>query len=404
MLESSNGEPVIIRTLDIGGDKPAVYLNLPHEENPFLGCRGARIYPKHEALLHDQLRAIVRASAHGPAWLMVPMVSTVREMRELRALTRAVQADCAAESIPYDPEMKIGAMIEVPAAAYAIDELSREADFFSIGSNDLLQYFMAADRGNPAVASLYHPLHPPFLRFLKSIVDAARSNERWIGLCGEMGGDLRCLPLLAGMGFDEISTAIPAVPGIKAELARLGSVACEELLAGALRCDSADAVEALLGSFTGSHSEPLLAPELIVRDIDAASKEEAIKQAVDLLYIKGRTERPRELEAAVWTREAAYSTGIGHGIAIPHCKSDTILANSLAVLRLRAPVDWHSPDGLPVGTVILLVMREADAATEHLPVLSKLARTVMDGDFRERLENETDAEKLCGFLLERLEG
>ena len=402
VLEAAGEQPVIIRTLDVGGDKPLAYLKLPHEENPFLGCRGARIYQKFEPLLLTQIRAIVRASAHGPAWLLVPMVATVAEIRRVKASVLAVQAECAAAGTPFDPRMPIGAMVEVPAVAYAMGEFSREVDFFSIGSNDLLQYFMAADRGNPAVAGLYNPLHPPFLRFLKLIADAAKAHGKWIGLCGEMGGDLRCLPLLAGLGLDEISAAAPAVAGIKAELARLTSSACDGLLENAMQCESTEAVEALLASFAGHHPEPLIAPDLIVRDIEAATKEEVIKQAVDLLYVQGRTDRPRELEQAVWTRESAYSTGFGHGFAVPHCKSDAVRANSLAVLRLGQPVEWGSLDGRPVAVVILLTIREAAATREHMRVFAKLARSIMHPDFRERIETETDPAALCAFLTDRL--
>jgi fructose-specific PTS system IIA-like component len=294
-------------------------------------------------------------------------------------------------------------MIEVTSAAFAMDHLSAELDFFSIGSNDLLQYFMAVDRANTRVAGLYNPLHPAFLRFLKQIVDAARARGKWVGLCGEIGSQPRLLPLLVGLGLHEISIAAPAVAEIKARLSRLDLAECRELFQRTTECATAEEVAAVLDEFTAGHSEPLITPELILTDIDAATRAEAIKQALDLLYVSGRVAEPRVVEEAVWEREKAYSTGFGHGFAIPHCKSRAVQSNSLVVLKLRQPVEWEALDGEPVRVVILLTIRECDSSTEHMKVFSRLARQVVHEEFRARLQQETDAAAICAFLSKALE-
>jgi fructose-specific PTS system IIA-like component len=275
-------------------------------------------------------------------------------------------------------------------------------DFFSIGSNDLLQYFMAADRANSKVAALYDPLQPAFLRFLRMIVEAARRQGRWIGLCGEMGGQTRLLPLLVGLNLDEVSATIPAIPALKAGLASLNRALCHELLLRAEACATAGEVAALLKDFaTGGHV-PLFSPDLILSEVEAETKEEAIKQAVDLLYVHDRLDQPRLVEEAVWEREAAYSTGFGHGFAIPHCKSAAVRSNSLVFLRLRQPVHWGSLDDQPVRVVILLAIRDADGADAHMKVFARLARQVMHGEVRETIAEEKDSAELCAFLHHKL--
>jgi fructose-specific PTS system IIA-like component len=294
-------------------------------------------------------------------------------------------------------------MIEVPSMVFALDDLARELDFFSIGSNDLLQYFMAADRGNADVSDLYDPLQPSFLRLLKQAVDGARAQHRKIGLCGEMGNQKTVLPLLAGLGLDEISVAGPVIPALKAALARLSASDCRHLLASALNCGTAEEVAGLLDAFGVQSSAPLLEPELVILNADALTKEEAIKLGVDQLFVLGRTEDPAAVEEAVWQREEIYSTGFGHGFAIPHCKTRALEANSLVVIKLAAPVAWGSLDGQPVRVVLLLVMREKDRGAEHMQVFSRLARQVMHEAFRARLERESDAGKVCEFLREQLQ-
>jgi len=326
------------------------------------------------------------------------MVATVDEVRGVKQILKQEQAKCAEEKVKFDATMPLGAMIEVPSAVFALEALCRELDFFSIGSNDLLQYFMAVDRTNARVSGLYNSLQPAFLRLLKQIVDGIHACQKRVGLCGEMGGQPRFLPLLVGLGLDEISTAAPAIAGLKAELAGLTFPDCRRLLASALGCATADEVAMLLEQFAARHSAPLLDPELIIMDSDAATKEEAIKQAVDHLYVLGRTKNSRVVEEAVWQREMTYSTGFGHGFAIPHCKTNAVRSSSLVLLKLRAPVAWNSLDGQSVRVVILLAIRETNSATEHMKVFAKLARHVMDENFRARLEQETNVNALYAFL------
>jgi fructose-specific PTS system IIA-like component len=403
VLASANGRPVVIRTLDVGGDKKLDYLNLPAEENPFLGCRAIRIYPEFEPLFRAQIRALVRASAFGKLSAMIPMISTVDEAKWIKKIIVEEQQKCAAQKIEFDPAMAVGAMIEVPSAAFALDALAKEFDFFSIGSNDLLQYFMAADRMNPRLGALYNPLQPAFLRLLKQIVDGAHAQHKEVSLCGEMGGQVRFLPLLLGLGLDKLSASAPAIATLKAELPALTMADCEELVEQTLQSANASEVSKRLDDFALKHNPPLLEPELVIVNSDAATKEEAIKQAADQLFVLGRTEDARVVEEAVWQREAAYSTGFGHGFAIPHCKSKDVRFNSMVVLKPRVPVAWNSLDGQPVRVMIMLAMRETTGTTAHMKVLARLSRRVMDTDFRSQLEQEDDPAKLYGILQQSFE-
>ena len=398
VLKAATGRAVIIRTLDVGGDKPLDYLKLPVEENPFLGYRGIRIYPKLEGLFRSQIRALLLASAQGQLKILIPMAATVEEVRWVRQIIAEEQKKCSNEGIPFDPMVPIGAMIEVPAAAFSLEHLCQELDFFSLGTNDLLQYFMAADRTNASVAQLYRPTQPAFLRMLKQIVDEVHLHKKWIGLCGEMGGQVRLLPLLVGLGLDEISVAIPAIVKLKAELAKLTSPECRRLLDESLKCDTVEEVEMILNQAGTLSKASLLEPELILVQQQAATKAEAVKLAADRLYVLGRTNNSRELEEAIWEREQTYSTGFGHGFAIPHGKTDAVRFNSLVVVKLKTPVDWNALDGKPVEVIILLALRGSDAATAHMKVLARLARKVMDETFRARLEEENDSHALYDFL------
>lgn len=404
VINAADGRAVIIRTVDIGGDKAVAYLDLPPEQNPFLGYRAVRMYPQFEALFRMQVRAIIRASARGTIRLMLPMISTLAEIRWAKKIIAEEQAQCAAESKAFDKAMEIGVMIEVPSAAFALDEFCHEVDFLSVGSNDLLQYFMAADRTESRLVSLYNPLQPSFLRLLDRIVKTARANKKWVGLCGEMGGQRRNLPLLTGLGFDEVSVSAPAIRTLKADMSRFNSMECLQLLETALKCGTVEEVAELLDNFSTRNSLPLLAPELIVVDTDAATKEEAIKRGVDLLFIHGRTEQPRVIEEAVWRREGNYSTGFGHGFAIPHCKSDAVNANSVVLLKFLQPVPWDSIDAEPVRVMILSVVREADGAGEHMKIISAIARQLMHDDFRGRVEQESEPAALCVLLTSTMEG
>jgi fructose-specific PTS system IIA-like component len=289
-------------------------------------------------------------------------------------------------------------MIEIPSAAFLVDRLARHLDFFSIGTNDLLQYFTAVDRSNAKVDRLYTASSPAFLALLRKIVRDAHAAQRWVGVCGEMGGDARYLPLLVGLGLDEISMAAPLVPAAKTELSAVSAADAEALLEKALEASTVEEVDDILEHAGRSRQAALVMPSLVLTEGKATTKAEAIKEVVDLLYAAGRTDRSREVEDAVWRREAVYSTGFGHGFAIPHCKTDAVRANSLAILKLDTPIEWGSLDEKPVKVLILLAIRESDQATAHMKILATLARRLMHDEFRERLEQEGDAEALCRFL------
>src|SRR5580698_5287263 len=220
------GRPVIIRTFDLGGDKNAAYLNLPAEENPFLGYRGVRIYAEHHQLLQAQLRAILRASAFGQVQVMAPMISSLDEVRQFKASISEAMQDLARKGIAFQSDLPIGIMIEVPSTAFILNELCAEVDFFSLGTNDLNQYFLAADRDNPKTAELSDVLHPGFLRFLKRIVDEIHSAGKWVGTCGEMASEIRHLPLLVGLGLDEISLPAAGIPAMKHAVSQLSATEC----------------------------------------------------------------------------------------------------------------------------------------------------------------------------------
>jgi fructose-specific PTS system IIA-like component len=403
VLGEAGDRPVIIRTLDVGGDKPIRYLRLPKEDNPFLGYRAVRLYPDFDTIFRAQIAALVRASAFGRLKVMIPMVSQADEVRWVRRVIAEEQAKCTQAGIAFDTSMQVGAMVEVPSLAFLLDQMCRDFDFFSIGTNDLLQYFMAVDRANQKVASLYNPMNPAFLRLLKKIVDEAHAQHRWVGLCGEMGGQIRSLPLLVGLGLDEISMASPMIAATKAELASLSAAACAGLTDEALGCSTAREVEDLVERFESGRPAPLIEPALVVIDGESRTKEEAVKEIVDRLYVAGRTDRPREIEDAVWRREAVYSTGFGHGFAIPHCKTDAVRTGSLGLLKLKTAVNWGSLDDKPVQVLILLTIRESDQATEHMKVLAALARKLMHEEFRDRLVQERDPEELCRFLKESID-
>jgi multiphosphoryl transfer protein len=400
---AAEGKPVILRTIDIGGDKPLPYLNMPVEGNPFLGYRGVRVYAEHQELLEAQLRAMIRASAFGRIQLMIPMVSAVEEVLWIKAKVAQVQEDLRSRQIAFDPAMPLGMMIEVPSVAFILEQLCRELDFFSVGTNDLSQYFLAVDRDNSRVAGLLNVRHPGFLNFLQHIVTGVHKHGKWVGMCGDMAADLRHLPLLVALGLDEISVPAVEIPIVKERIARLAVPDCRKLLSQAIACRRASDVEYCLDRESAGAGRGLLDRELVLLDGEIDSKEEAIREIVDAFYVQGRTDDPDRLEEAVWTRESAYSTGLGHGFAIPHCKTDAVNAGSIGILKLRRPVDWGSVDGKPVQFVILLAACESDSNGAHLRLFSKLARNLMNEKFRGQLLQAQDREAVLSRVNEGFE-
>jgi phosphotransferase system enzyme I (PtsI) len=211
VLEKMEGRPVIIRTLDIGGDKELSYLNLPKEMNPFLGYRAIRICLDQPKIFKTQLKALLRASVYGNLKLMYPMISSVEEVRAANDILNQVKRELDDEFIPYSKEIEVGIMIEIPAAAVIGDLLIKEVDFFSIGTNDLIQYSIAVDRTNEKINYLYDPFHPAILRLIKMVIDFAHKDGKWVGMCGEMAGDLKIIPVLLGLGLDEFSMSAGSI-------------------------------------------------------------------------------------------------------------------------------------------------------------------------------------------------
>jgi len=245
MLEQLDGLPLVLRTLDIGGDKPVPYLQQAKEENPFLGVRGIRLCMRHPEIFRTQLRAAFRASAHGSLKIMFPMISGPDEMRAARALAEEVRTSVGAAPV------EIGTMIEVPAAVLMAEEIAREADFFSIGTNDLTQYVMAMDRGNAQLAKQAHGLHPAVLRMIERTVVAAKQHGRWTGVCGGLAGEPGGAVVLAGLGVRELSVSIPSIGAIKDTLRGWSCAAAERLAKRALACEDLAAVRALLAQEGG---------------------------------------------------------------------------------------------------------------------------------------------------------
>jgi len=215
VAEACGSQAVIVRTMDIGGDKELPYMNFPKEENPFLGWRAVRIAMDRKEILRDQVRAILRASAFGKLRIMFPMIISVEEVRALKKEIEIYKQELRDEGKAFDESIEIGVMVETPAAATIARHLAKEVDFFSIGTNDLTQYTLAVDRGNDMISHLYQPMSPSVLTLIKQVIDASHAEGKWTGMCGELAGDERATLLLLGMGLDEFSMSAISIPRIK---------------------------------------------------------------------------------------------------------------------------------------------------------------------------------------------
>lgn len=211
VAEALEGKPLVIRSLDVGGDKDLPYLDLPKELNPFLGYRAIRLCLDQRDIFETQLRAILRASAYGDVKIMFPMISNLTEVRQAKALVEEIKADLRREKIDFNEDIEIGIMVEIPAVAIHGDAFAKEVDFFSIGTNDLIQYSLAVDRGNQNISYLYNQFHPAVLRLIKMTIDAGHRNGIWVGMCGEVAGDPKLIPILLGMGLDEFSMSASSI-------------------------------------------------------------------------------------------------------------------------------------------------------------------------------------------------
>jgi phosphotransferase system enzyme I (PtsI) len=253
VVEAMAPKPVTIRTLDVGGDKFASYLGTPIERNPFLGMRGLRFSLQREDIFRTQLRAILRATVHGQVRVMFPMVIGVEDFRRARQIVLEVRADLEREEVPMATHVPLGVMVETPASVFAIDLLAREADFASIGTNDLIQYTLAVDRGNEETAPIYEPLHPAVLRAIRAVVESGRRAGIPVGICGEMAGEPLYAVLLLGLGLTEFSVSPFLVPEIKT------------ILNASTRCDAAEFAERCLALDTPAQVRALVTEEMTAR-------------------------------------------------------------------------------------------------------------------------------------------
>ena len=249
VVEAMNGNLVILRTMDIGGDKDLPYLDLPKEMNPFLGWRAIRIALDRREILNAQLRAVLRASAYGKLAVMFPMIISVEEIRELKSVIEELKVELRNEGKAFDENIQIGVMVETPSAAVNAKFLAKEVDFFSIGTNDLTQYTLAVDRGNELISHLYNPMSPSVLSLIKQVIDASHAEGKWTGMCGELAGDERATVLLLGMGLDEFSMSAISVPRIKKLIRNVNYQDAKLLAEKALQQPTAAEIERLVIDF-----------------------------------------------------------------------------------------------------------------------------------------------------------
>ena len=254
VVEAMEGRLVVLRTMDIGGDKELPYLNLPKEMNPFLGWRAVRIALDRREILHAQLRAVLRASAFGKLAVMFPMIISVEEICELKSVLETLKAELRAEGKAFDENIQVGVMVETPSAAVNAKFLAKEVDFFSIGTNDLTQYTLAVDRGNELISHLYNPMSPSVLGLIKQVIDASHAEGKWTGMCGELAGDERATLLLLGMGLDEFSMSAISVPHIKKLVRHVSYQEAKALADEALQKPISAEIEQLIQAFLAEKS------------------------------------------------------------------------------------------------------------------------------------------------------
>ncbi|AND39175.1 MULTISPECIES: phosphoenolpyruvate--protein phosphotransferase [Cytobacillus] len=242
VLEGMGGKPVVVRTLDIGGDKELPYLNLPKEMNPFLGFRAIRLCLEEQDMFRTQLRALLRASTYGNLKIMFPMIATLDEFRQGKAILEEEKQKLISEGSQVADNIEIGIMVEIPSTAVMAEQFAKEVDFFSVGTNDLIQYTMAADRMNERVSYLYQPYNPAILRLVKMVIDAAHKEGKWAGMCGEMAGDETAIPLLLGLGLDEFSMSATSILKARSQISHLNKKDMEALAEKALHMNTAEEV------------------------------------------------------------------------------------------------------------------------------------------------------------------
>jgi len=395
-------KPVIFRTFDIGGDKPVDYLNIGEEENPFLGFRAVRTYPQYRDLFTLQLKAILTASASGVVRIMIPMIARVEEIIWCREVLESVKDEMRSAGLPFRENIELGIMLEVPSVIFAIPEIAEFADFFSVGSNDLTQYFFAADRGNTRVESVYDNYSPSFLRAMQFAVTEVHRAGKWIGICGELGANKDFLPILAGMGFDELSMSNTSIPAVKHSLKELNYSKCQQLALDISEVKTSDQVKEIirLPDIKEITKKPILSPEFVLFDLDASDRNEVIKKMTDNLWLHHRSDNRHKLCDDIWSREDSYPTAVGYGFAIPHTKSEYINHSTISVARLKKPVLWGDQK---VETVFMLTINKSAGDNEHMKYFSTLARKLMNEEFRNEIAGSVTSKVLYKLILRTLE-
>ena len=249
IAESLENKRLVIRTLDIGGDKDLKYMKLPKEENPFLGYRAIRIYLDNVDLFKVQLRAILRASSYGNVAIMLPMISSIEELRKSKEIIEEVKQELKTKNIKFNENIEVGIMVEIPASAVMADKFAKECDFFSIGTNDLIQYTIAVERGNEKLVNLYSHFNPAVIHLIKSAIDGAHKNGILCGMCGEAAGDVNFIPLLVGLGLDEFSMNANKILKARKLIIDLNFKECKELANKVLKLESTEEVKRILDNF-----------------------------------------------------------------------------------------------------------------------------------------------------------
>ena len=249
VAEKMQGKPVIIRTLDVGGDKEIKYLNLPKEENPFLGYRAIRLCLDNIEMFKIQIRAILKASAYGNVFIMIPMISSIEELRRTKEIVEQCKNELNEKNIPYKKDIKLGIMVEIPSTAIMAEKFAKECDFFSIGTNDLIQYTVAVERGNEKIAGLYSKYHPAVIKLIKCTIDGAHKEGIFCGMCGEVAGDSKFIPLLIGMGLDEFSMNSNKVLQTRKLITQLDRNECEKLVQEVINMTSSQEVKDRMEKF-----------------------------------------------------------------------------------------------------------------------------------------------------------
>jgi multiphosphoryl transfer protein len=397
VLNAAGSRPVIFRTLDVGGDKPVPCLGSSAEQGLSDNGRGIGFYVRFAEVFRTQVRALLRASVLGQSRIMIPMISTLDEIRWVKSVFAQAKSELTAQKLEYNASTPLGAMVETPAAAHILDKLSDEVDFFSIGTNDLTQYHLSMDRSRTHASPVPPGCHPSFIRLLAHIVEQARAHGKWIGVCGEMAADSRFVPLWLGLGISEISVAPTAIGKLKTQIAHQ-TLPAASLVRDLTQCrDSAEVADKLLHAQKTSNPLPIFDPEMVLTNVEAATREQALKILADRLYVTGRTDDSIAVENALWQREMTYSTGLGFGFAVPHCECEALLADTIGVIKLASPIDWSALDGKPVDILIFLG-RWRDNDSAHLRAFAALSRCLMQEDFRRHLRQENDAGRIVDLL------